>query len=211
MAFAAPYTNDRCREAVHTLQTPLPAQCDRPSSNFLRLQRTAGTAGRGAAKILGWLRQTAEFAEVALCASRPLVLTAALEAARQGGSMAAFRRLARTFRTGSIVSVTSCANDRSGLPAVFGYLDGLAILLQTACRTAAGQLGAHSGSTNFLLHAHAAESVLRRSKHSCRIAAVGPVVRAQCSEFLRSIGCTAECPTVRCECRMRPVADHLTA
>lgn len=32
---------------------------------------------------------------------------------------------------------------RFGLPAVFGYLEGLVILLQTACRTAEGQLGAH--------------------------------------------------------------------
>lgn len=39
--------------------------------------------------------------------------------------------------------IAPCMNVEFGLPAVFGYLDGLAILLQTACRTAAGQLGAH--------------------------------------------------------------------
>ena len=62
------------------------------------------------------------FAAAATCASRPLVLTAALEAARQGGSMAAFRKLARIFRAGSILSVTSCTNDRCGLIRAFSML-----------------------------------------------------------------------------------------
>ncbi|MDO6758435.1 hypothetical protein Q4598_19525 [Phaeobacter inhibens] len=46
------------------------------------------------------------------------------------------------FCTDSIFGTRHHVYVCSGLPAVFGYLDGLAILLQTACRTAAGQLGA---------------------------------------------------------------------